>query len=61
MSYVVTVEGPRSAWVRWNRNTGLPCFTFVRPDGISLAEARELKSRADICCGGTLRVAKACS
>jgi hypothetical protein len=34
----------------------MPCFTFERPDGVTLEEAEALKDRADICCGGTLKI-----
>lgn len=57
--YVVFVEGPLPTWIRWNANTNLPCFTFICPEGVSLADAEALKERADICCGGTLSVVEA--
>ena len=56
ISYLVSVAGPKPAWIRWNPDTNLPCVTFDQPDGISLSEAEALKARADICCGGTLSV-----
>ena len=37
--YVVSVAGPEPAWVRWDKNTGSPCFTFDRPDGLGRADA----------------------
>lgn len=54
--YVVSVAGPQPAWVRWDKNTGSPCFTFDRPDGLGRADAEVLKARADIGCGGTLTI-----
>jgi hypothetical protein len=57
--YVVSVESPLPAWIRWNTNTNLPCFTFACPEGVSHADAKALKERADICCGGTLSVVEA--
>lgn len=54
--YVVAVAGPEPNWIRWDPNTNLPCFTGIRPDGVSFSEATALKRRADICCGGTLSI-----
>jgi len=57
MPYVVSVAGPTPAWVRWKSSSKImPCFTFERPDGVTLEEAEALKDRADICCGGTLKI-----
>ncbi|MFN9622026.1 MAG: hypothetical protein ACK587_04200 [Cyanobacteriota bacterium] len=57
MSYVVSVDGPTLAWIRWESSSKImPCFTFQRPDGVTLEEAEALKDRADICCGGTLKI-----
>lgn len=58
-TYVVSVAGPEPAWIRWNDDTNLPCFTFFQPQGTSPEEAHALKERADICCGGTLSVVPA--
>jgi hypothetical protein len=59
-SYVVSLaDNPTPAWVRWNPDNHLPCFTFIRPEGVSLSDAEALKARADICCGGTLRIVEA--
>jgi hypothetical protein len=58
-SYVVSVAGPTPTWIRWNSDTNLPCFTFNLPEGVSLPDAKALKARADICCGGTLSVVEA--
>lgn len=57
--YVVSVAGPEPAWIRFDQNTGLPCFTFNRPAGMELSEAEALKARAAICCGGDLSVVEA--
>ena len=59
-SYVVSVENanPTRSFVCWNPNTNLPRFTFQRPDGVTFTEAKALKERADICCGGTLRIVR---
>jgi hypothetical protein len=59
MSYIVSVDGPTRFYVHWNSNTNLPSFTCQQPEPMSLRDARKLKARADICCGGTLRVVKA--
>ena len=59
MAYVVAVDGPQPAWVRWDRNTNLPRFTFEMPQAMTRDEARRLKQQADICCGGTLRIVRA--
>lgn len=56
--YVVRAAGPEPTWIRWNHNTNLPCFTFCCPDGVSRAEAKALKDRADICCGGWLSIVR---
>jgi hypothetical protein len=59
-SWVVSVENasPTRSFVCWDPNTNLPRFTFERPDGVSFTEAEALKERADICCGGTLRIVR---
>jgi hypothetical protein len=59
-SWVVCVENanPTRSFVRWDPSTNLPRFTFQRPDGVSFTEAEALKNRADICCGGTLRIVR---
>jgi len=57
--YVVSVENPTPAWVHWNPGNHLPCFTFQQPAGMELPEAKALKARAAICCGGTLRIVEA--
>ena len=56
--YVVAVENasPTRSFVCWDHSTNLPRFTFQRPRGVSYPEAEDLKERADICCGGTLRI-----
>lgn len=59
MTYVVAVEGPQPAWIRWDRATNLPRFTFEMPQAMTRAEARRLKQQASICCGGTLRIVRA--
>jgi hypothetical protein len=56
--YVVRVAGPERAWIAWDRNRNLPCFTFIQPDAIGRAEAKALMARANICCGGTLSIAR---
>lgn len=58
MSYVVSVSAPTPAWVCWDHNTNIPRFTFCRPQGMSRADAERLKDRADVCCGGTLRIVR---
>jgi hypothetical protein len=55
--YVVRVAGPERAWIDWDRNH-LPCFTFIQPEGVTRAEAKALMARANICCGGTLSIAR---
>jgi hypothetical protein len=55
-AFQVRVENPTPAWIVRNRNSNLPCFTFIKPEPISLEDAQELKASADICCGGTLRI-----
>lgn len=57
-SFVVSVENanPARSFVCWDFDTNLPRFTFQRPDGVSYTDAVALKERADICCGGTLRI-----
>ena len=59
-SWIVSVENasPARSFVCWDFNTNQPRFTFQRPDGVSYTEAEALKERADICCGGTLRVVR---
>lgn len=57
--YVVSVAGPEPAWVRWDQNSGLPCFTFNKPAGMELAEAEALEASASICCGGSLSIVEA--
>ena len=59
-SWVVSVENasPTRSFVCWDPSTNLPRFTFQRPDGVSFTEAEALKERADISCGGTLRVVR---
>jgi hypothetical protein len=59
-SWVVSVENanPTRSFVCWDPSTNLPRFTFQRPDGVSFTEAEALKNRADICCGGTLRIVR---
>jgi len=52
--YVVSATGPQPTWVRWDQNSGLPRFTFSQPAGMELGDAYALRSRAAICCGGTL-------
>lgn len=59
MAYVVAVDAPQPTWVCWDRNTRLPRFTFEVPDSMTRDEARLLKERAAICCGGTLRIVRA--
>jgi hypothetical protein len=56
--YVVRVAGPERAWIDWDRNRNLPCFTFIQPDAVTRAEAKALMARANICCGGTLSIAR---
>jgi hypothetical protein len=56
MSYVVSVDGSTPAWIWKSSSKSMPCFTFQRPDGVTLEEAEALKDRADICCGGTLKI-----
>ena len=53
--FVVAVEGPTPAWIKPGL---LPHFTFNRPDGIPLDEARALKAAANISCGGTLHICR---
>jgi hypothetical protein len=59
-SYVVSVENasPARSFVCWDHSTNLSRFTFQRPDGISYPEAEDLKERAEICCGETLRIVR---
>jgi hypothetical protein len=57
-NYVVRVAGPQKAWIDWDQNRNLPCFTFIQPDGGTRAEAKALITRANICCGGTLSIAR---
>jgi hypothetical protein len=57
--YVVRVAGPQKTWIDWDQNRNLPAFTFIQPEGISREEAKALKARANICCGGTLKIVKA--
>jgi len=65
-TYVVAVGTSRPAWLpKWpawihvNPETNLPCFTFDKPEGVSLSDAEALKARAEICCGGTLSIVEA--
>ena len=58
MPYVVACDGPLPTWVCWDHNTNLPRHTIKRPQPMSFYEARQLKQRADICCGGTLRIVR---
>lgn len=58
MAYSVSIQGPQPAWIVWDYNVNLPKITFTRPNPLSYTEARELKKRADICCGGTLKIVR---
>lgn len=64
MPYVVEVAnfGAKKAlgpcYICRNKDTNLPCFTWNRPEPISLEEARALKAAADISCGGTLQIVR---
>ena len=57
-NFVVRVVGPEKAWIGWDQNRNLPCFTFIEPEGVTRAEAKALMARANICCGGTLSIAR---
>lgn len=57
--FLVSVEqlpsNPRT-WITLDANSNLPRFTFQEPDPLSLDEAKALMARANISCGGTLRL-----
>ena len=59
MGYLLAVDAPQATWVRWDRNTNLPRFTFEVPDSMTRDDARRLKAQAAISCGGTLRIVRA--
>jgi hypothetical protein len=56
--FVVAVEGQTPAWIKPGEPGQTPRFTFNRPDGIPLDEARALKAVANISCGGTLHICR---
>jgi hypothetical protein len=59
MAYVVEVQSlPSPCYICRNKDTNLPCFTWNRPEPVSLEEARALKAAAHIYCGGTLQIVR---
>ena len=56
--FVVAVEGRTPTWIKPGLPGLPPHFTFNRPDGIPLGEARALKAAANISCGGTLHICR---
>jgi hypothetical protein len=56
--FVVSVQGRTPTWIKPSLPGMPPCFTFIRPEGIPLEEARALKAAANISCGGTLHICR---
>ena len=58
MAYLVAVDASQPTWIRWDRASNLPRFTFNVPDPMTREQAQQLKQQAAIACGGTLRIVR---
>jgi hypothetical protein len=56
--FVVSAQGRTPTWIKPGEPGHAPRFTFIRPEGIPLEEARALKAAANISCGGTLHICR---
>ena len=56
--FVVSVQGHTPTWIKPGEPGQAPRFTFIRPEGVALEEARALKAAANISCGGTLHICR---
>lgn len=57
--FLVSVQQPPGnprTWVTLDAEANLPRFTFQEPAPLPFDQAVALKARADISCGGTLRL-----